>query len=89
MRSAGRLVIRRGKTVDVNSLGMGCLQRKLLPIDGIVDEELNSLLYVDKLELLCSGDSWGELYRAIIRSPRENMSAAVFRFESSTKSGEQ
>jgi len=29
------------------------------------------------------------LYRAIISRPRENMSAAMFRFESRTKSGEQ
>jgi len=53
------------------------------------DDELNSRLYVVTLEFACNGEVCGELYRAIIKSPKENISAPVLRFESSTKSGEQ
>lgn len=56
--------------------------------DGVVDDEAKILLYVDMLEFVCSGERCGELYRAIIRSPSEYMSADVFKFESRTKSGE-
>jgi hypothetical protein len=89
MRCAGRLVIKRGNTEDFKSFGIGRVQRKSFPADGIFDEEVKSLLYVDTLEFACIGEAWGELYKAIIRRPRENMSAPVFKFESSTKSGEQ
>ena len=41
------------------------------------------------LELACNGEMCGELYRATMSRPRENMSAATFRFVSKTKSGEQ
>jgi hypothetical protein len=57
--------------------------------EGIEEEDANSLLYVDTLELASSGEVCGELYRAIINNPKENISAATFRFESRTKSGEQ
>lgn len=86
---AGRLVIKRGKTDVVRSFGSGREERNPLLAEGIVDEDVNSRLYDEMLEFACSGELCGELYRAMIRSPRENMSAAIFRFESSTKSGEQ
>ena len=89
IRWAGRLVIRRGNTEDVNSFGTGLEQRKLLLAEGMEDDELNSRLYVVTLEFACNGEVCGELYRAIIKSPNENISAPVLRFESSTKSGEQ
>jgi hypothetical protein len=41
------------------------------------------------LELVSNGEVCGELYRAMMRSPRENISAAMFRLESRIKSGEQ
>jgi hypothetical protein len=75
--------------IVVKSFGGDLEERKPLLGDGIVDEDVNSLLYVGMLEFACNGEVCGELYRAIIKRPRENMSAAVFRFESRTKSGEQ
>jgi hypothetical protein len=89
IRWAGRLVIRRGNTDAVRSFGMGLDERKPLLAEGIVDEDENNLRYVVMLELVSRGEVCGELYRAIIRRPRENMSAATLRLESSTKSGEQ
>jgi hypothetical protein len=56
--------------------------------EGIVDDEANNLLYVETLELAWSGEACGELYKAIIRRPSENISAAMFKLESKTKSGE-
>ena len=81
--------MRRGNTEDVRSLGRGRDDRNPLLAEGIVEEDANSLLYVVTLELACRGEACGELYRAIINNPNENMSAAKFRFESRTKSGEQ
>ena len=51
----------RGRTVDFRSVGNGLDDRKLLLIDGVVDDELNSFLYVERFELVLSGDIWGEL----------------------------
>jgi hypothetical protein len=81
--------MRRGSTCPDSSFGSGREQRKLLLEEGMVVEEVNSLLYVDTLEFACSGELCGELYSAMIKSPNENISAPSFRFESSTKSGEQ
>lgn len=61
----------------------------MLLVEGIEDEEAKRRLYPEIEELACSGETWGELYKATIRRPSENMSAAVFRLLSSTKSGEQ
>lgn len=72
----------------MRSLGIGRDERKPLLAEGMDEEDANSLLYVETLALVCSGEVCGELYRAIINRPRENISAAMFRFESSTKSGE-
>jgi hypothetical protein len=79
----------RGSTLAVKSLGMGREERKLLLADGIVDWAENMRLYVEMLEFVCKGDACGELYRAMINNPIENMSAPTFKFESNTKSGEQ
>lgn len=89
IRWIGFLVISRGSTDAVRSFGMGRDERKPLLGDGIVDEDENNLLYVVMLELASRGEVCGELYRATIRRPRENMSAAMLRLESRTKSGEQ
>jgi hypothetical protein len=42
-------------------LGIGRDERKPFPAEGIVDEDANSLLYVDILELACKGEVCGEL----------------------------
>jgi hypothetical protein len=68
---------------------MGRDERKLLLADGMVDCDVNIRLYVDMLELVCNGEVCGELYRATINNPKENMSAPTFKLESKTKSGEQ
>lgn len=60
----------------------------MLLLEGIVDDDANRRLYVLMLELACNGDSWGELYRATMRRPSENMSAETLRLVSRTKSGE-
>ena len=61
MRCAGLRVINRGRTADFRSLGNGLEDRKLLLIDGVVDDEVKSFLYVERLELVLSGEVWGEL----------------------------
>lgn len=81
-------MIRRGRTEAVKSLGIGLDERKPLLADGIVEDDAKSLLYVDMEELACNGDMCGELYKAIMIRPRENMSAATLRLLSSTKSGD-
>jgi hypothetical protein len=42
-------------------LGSGRDERKLLLAEGIEEEDANSLLYVDTLELAWSGEVCGEL----------------------------
>lgn len=73
----------------MRSLGRGRDDKKELLAEGIVEEDVKSRLYVEMLELACKGEVCGELYRATIKRPNENISAAIFRFESNTKSGEQ
>ncbi len=88
IRCAGRRVISRGSTDDVRSLGIGLEDKKPLVAEGIDEEDAKSLLYAEILAFVCNGEVCGELYKAIINNPRENMSAAMLRFESKTKSGE-
>jgi len=61
IRCAGRLVIKRGSTELVKSLGIGLDDKKPLPAEGIVDEDANNLLYVDILEFAGKGEVCGEL----------------------------
>ena len=73
----------------MRSFGRGRDERNPLLAAGMLEEDVNSLLYVVMLELVSNGEVCGELYRAMMRSPRENISAAMFRLESRIKSGEQ
>ena len=81
-------MIKRGSTPDLRSFGNGREERKLLLEDGVVDDELKSFLYVERFELVFSGDAWGELYSARSRRPRENMSAEEEILLSNAKSGD-
>ena len=74
--------------MDTSSSGRGREDRKLLLEVGVDDEELKSFLYVDAFELVCKGEVCGELYKAKITMPRENISAPNEMLLSSTKSGE-
>jgi len=80
--------MRRGSTWVERSRGRFPEARNLLDMDGIVDEEENSRLYVDTLPCASRGDRCGELYRAMQSNPSENISADVLRLLSSMKSGE-
>lgn len=55
-RWAGLLVISRGSTCAIRSLGSGLEDRKLLFTVGIVELDWKNLLYADRLELHSSGD---------------------------------
>ncbi len=81
-------MINRGRTPDLRSFGNGLEDKKLLLEEGVVDEELKSFLYVERFELVLSGDVWGELYSARSRRPKENMSADDEMLLSSAKSGD-
>ncbi len=78
----------RGSTAERTSFGSGREERKLLPDDGVVEEDPNNFLYVDRLELHFKGDTCGELYRASRSRPKENMSADVETLLSMAKSGD-
>lgn len=78
----------RGSTCATRSLGSGLEDWKLLFTVGIVELDWKNLLYADRLELHSSGDLCGELYSAIHKMPRENMSEDTLRLLSSTKSGD-
>jgi len=81
-------VINRGSTDDLRSLGSGLEDRKLLLCEGVVDDELNKFLYVERFKLVFRGDVCGELYKAKSRRPSENMSAEDEMLLSMAKSGE-
>ena len=78
----------RGKTLETRFFGKGRDDIKLLLAEGVEEDDEKSLLYVVILEFVSRGDLCGELYKAIMRSPKENISAEIFRFVSKTKSGE-
>jgi hypothetical protein len=61
---------------------------KLLLLLGTELDVENALLYADWLPLNSRGLRWGELYRARMSNPRENMSADTVTFPSMTKSGD-
>ena len=54
-------MINRGRTPEVRSFGKGLEERKLLLEDGVEDEDVKTLLYVERLELVLRGEVWGEL----------------------------
>lgn len=58
---AGRLVINLGSTDEVRSFGRDREDKKELLAEGIVDEDVNSRLYVEMLEFACNGEVCGEL----------------------------
>ena len=77
-----------GRTSESRPLGIGFELRKSLLCDGVEDGELSSFLYVDKFACVCKGETCGELYRAMMMSPKENRSAAADTLESMAKSGD-
>jgi hypothetical protein len=72
----------------VRSLGNGLEEIKLLVAEGVEEDDEKSLLYVVMLELVSKGEWCGELYKATMRSPKENMSAKALRLLSKTRSGD-
>lgn len=81
-------MIKRGNTWADKSLGSGLDERNPFCDEGTVEDDENSLLYDETLELHSMGERWGELYRATHRRPSENISAEVVRLVSKTKSGD-
>ena len=61
---------------------------KLLVLLGTDDCDENARLYEEVLPWNSSGLLCGELYKAMINMPKENMSAAGVTLPSMTKSGE-
>lgn len=82
-------MIRRGSTADTKSFGSGREDMKLLLWEGVVDEEVKSFLYVERLLFVFKGDVWGELYKASSSRPNENISADDEMLLSKTKSGDE
>lgn len=78
----------RSSETSFGGSGLDDGTRKLLFCVGIEEELEKSRLYDEREPPALRGLVCGELYRAMIRSPRENMSAAAVNELSKIKSGE-
>ena len=80
--------MRRSSTPCTTSRGIDCDDMKLFVLLGTEACDEKARLYEEVLPWNSSGLLCGELYKAMINMPNENMSAAGVTLPSITKSGD-